>query len=430
MAGRLTVLCAVDLFNEGVDIPDVDTLLLLRPTDSGTLFLQQLGRGLRKTSNKSLCTVLDFVGQHRREFRFDRKLRALLGGSRRELERQIERDFPFLPAGCNLTLDRVAKEIVLDNLRHAVPTTWKDRCAELRALGDVGLPTYIEETGLELEDIYSNGHSWSEARRAVGLRTQQEGPAEPALLRAVGRLLHVDDAERLDAYAHIASLPSPPVGNFEPRRAAYVRMLVASLTTRRTSDSLLEGIEEVWRHPQVLAELRELLTLLHARVSHVPRSSGLPSDIPLQAHARYTRLEILAALGIGGGAVPPTWQTGVWWDEQSRTDLFAFTLDKSVGGFSPTTRYRDYAISPTRVHWESQSATATTSSTGQRYIHHEDRGSRILLFSRLRTTDRAFWCLGPARYIRHEGDRPISFEWELEVPLPTDIYITLAAAVA
>ena len=199
-AGRVNVVFTVDLFNEGVDVPNVDTLLLLRPTESPTLFLQQLGRGLRRARGKALCTVLDFVGNHRREFRFDRRLRALLGGSRRDVERQVANDFPFLPAGCHMELDPVAREIVLRSIREAIPSDWKARREELRSLGDVSLAKYLEETGLELEDVYASNHSWSELRRAVGLSTATAGPEEATLLRAVGRLLHVDDRERLDAY--------------------------------------------------------------------------------------------------------------------------------------------------------------------------------------------------------------------------------------
>ena len=70
-ARRVNVLFAADLFNEGLDLPDVDTVLFLRPTESATLFLQQLGRGLRRTPDKAVLTVLDFVGHHRKEFRFD-----------------------------------------------------------------------------------------------------------------------------------------------------------------------------------------------------------------------------------------------------------------------------------------------------------------------------------------------------------------------
>ena len=71
-ARRINIVFSVDLFNEGIDIPAVDTLLLLRPTESPTLFLQQLGRGLRRSLGKTVCTVFDFVGHHRSEFRFDR----------------------------------------------------------------------------------------------------------------------------------------------------------------------------------------------------------------------------------------------------------------------------------------------------------------------------------------------------------------------
>ena len=138
-AGALRVVFTVDLFNEGVDVPTVDTLLLLRPTESPTLFLQQLGRGLRRAHGKTVCTVLDFVGLHRKEFRFDRRFRALLGGSRKDVERQVEQGFPFLPAGCHLELDSVAQEIVLRSIREAIPSAWRERCAELRALGDVTL---------------------------------------------------------------------------------------------------------------------------------------------------------------------------------------------------------------------------------------------------------------------------------------------------
>ena len=126
-ARRVNVVFSVDLFNEGIDVPTVDTLLMLRPTDSPTLFLQQLGRGLRRSIGKTVCTVLDFVGHHRKEFRFDRRFRALLGGTRKELTSQVQAGFPFLPAGCHMELDRVAADIVLESIRTAVPSRWTER---------------------------------------------------------------------------------------------------------------------------------------------------------------------------------------------------------------------------------------------------------------------------------------------------------------
>jgi superfamily II DNA or RNA helicase/HKD family nuclease len=428
--GTLRAVFSVDLFNEGVDLPNVDTLLLLRPTDSPTLFLQQLGRGLRKAAGKSTCTVLDFVGTHRKEFRFDRRLRALLGGSRADVERQVRGYFPFLPAGCSFDLDPVARDIVLKSIREAVPSTWRERCAELRSLGDVGLAEYLDASGLDLADVYAGGHSWSEMRREAGLPTHPAGRNEAALLRAVGRLLHVDDDERLDTYSRLVSLGSPPsLEELAPREQRLFRMLVSSLTSLGASVSFIEGVEEVWSHPQVRAELLDVLDQLREPVPYLAYPLGLPG-VPLAQHSRYTRAEILAAFDVGVGAKPPTWQTGVWWVPESGTDLFAFTLDKSVGGFSPTTRYRDYAISSELIHWESQSATAADSPTGQRYINQREDGTNIVLFARLRTTDRAFWCLGPASYVSHEGDRPIAFVWRLERRLPAELFTSFAAAVA
>jgi superfamily II DNA or RNA helicase/HKD family nuclease len=429
-AGRVNVVFTVDLFNEGVDVPNVDTLLLLRPTESPTLFLQQLGRGLRRASGKAMCTVLDFVGNHRREFRFDRRLRALLGGSRRDIERQVADDFPFLPAGCHMELDAVAREIVLRSIREALPSDWKARCEELRSLGDISLATYLAETGLDLEDVYASNHSWGELRRTVGLPAEHPGPKEDALLRAVGRLLHVDDRDRLDAYrALVAQASAPAPSTLTDRERRYARMLIGSLTTLKTSDSLAAGLAELWQHPQVRHELVELLDILPERVSHLHAPLAV-EGVPLVVHARYTRAEIMAAFDIGSGVKPTTWQSGVWWDEHSQSDLFAFTLDKSAGSFSPTTRYRDYAISPELIHWESQSATSLNGPTGRRYISQAEHGTNVVLFARLSTADRAFWCLGTATYVSHQGERPIAITWRLDHRLPGDLFAEFAAAVA
>lgn len=429
-AGCVNVVFTVDLFNEGIDIPNVDTLLLLRPTESPTLFLQQLGRGLRRARGKALCTVLDFVANHRREFRFDRKFRALLGGTRGDIERQVERDFPFLPSGCHMELDPVARDIVLRSIRQAIPSDWRAKCDELKSLGDVSLATYLRESGLEPEDIYTNNRSWSALRRAAGLPAKQAGPEEDALLRAVGRLLHVDDRERLDAYrALVARDSAPDPTTLTDRERRFARMLIGSLTTLKASASLAEGLIQLWGHPQVRSELLELFDLLPERVDHLHPDVGI-ANAPLVVHARYTRTEILAAFDVGDGVKVGAWQTGVWWDENSKSDLFAFTLDKSGGHFSPTTRYRDYAISPELVHWESQSATSLDSDTGRRYIRQTEGKTNVVLFARLSTADRAFWCLGPATYVSHEGERPIAIQWRLHHRLPGDLFAEFAAAVA
>jgi superfamily II DNA or RNA helicase/HKD family nuclease len=433
---RVKVVFSVDLFNEGVDIPAVDTLLMLRPTDSPTLFVQQLGRGLRKSAGKGACTVLDFVGQHRREYRFDRRFRALLGGTRKDLEQQVEAGFPFLPAGCHIELDRVAKDIVLQNIRAAIPSRWKDKVDALVAAthgGDCTLQHYLESSGLELEDVYASNRSWSDLRSDARLPVAHAGPHEAQLRRAVGRLLHIDDMTRISAYREfLASAGAPDPAQLTERDKRLLRMLVASLVDEAVGReaSLYEGAQLLWEHPEVLAEVRELLAILARRIGHLPIHLSTHADVPLEIHARYTRIEILAAFGVGERAKIPRWMTGVYWAREAQTDLLPFTLDKTSGQFSPRTRYRDYAIDRTLIHWESQSGTRANGETGRRYQQHASMGTSVMLFGRNRADQRAFYFLGPAIYIRHESELPMAIVWRLEQPLPGDLFATFAAAVA
>jgi superfamily II DNA or RNA helicase/HKD family nuclease len=436
-AGRTRMVFSVDLFNEGVDVPDVDTILMLRPTESPTLFLQQLGRGLRKTATKGACTVLDFVGTHRKEFRFDRRYRALLGGSRSDVERAVKDEFPFLPAGCHMQLDRKSSEIVLRSLREALPSRWPAKVEELRALrrdrGEVGLGEFLEESGLDLEDVYEGNRSWSDLRAAANVPCLPEGPKERILRRAIGRMLHFDDRTRTATYQRIASHTEPPkVASLPEHDRRLLHMLVAGLTDQAVSKgtSLQQAVDLVWAHPQVLAEISELSAVLDSRIDHVHGPLSSHPDSPLQIHARYSRIEILTALGLVDGAKAFAWQSGVLDAKAADADLLAFTLDKSNGGFSPTTRYRDYAISRSLIHWESQSNTPADGPTGLRYQNHERDGRSILLFARLTSDSRAFWFLGPATYRRHVGERPMAITWELHTPLPGDLYQSFGAAVA
>jgi hypothetical protein len=125
-----------------------------------------------------------------------------------------------------------------------------------------------------------------------------------------------------------------------------------------------------------------------------------------------------------------SWQSGVFEAQEERSELFAFTLDKSSGSFSPTTRYQDYAISPRLIHWESQSSTREDGPTGRRYRNHAAEDRSIMLFARLRADDRAFWFLGTGNYRGHTGEKPMAITWELDQPLPGDLFVAFAAAVA
>ncbi len=252
------------------------------------------------------------------------------------------------------------------------------------AKGERGLyeiASFLEESGLELDDVYAGGRGWSDLCEDAGLPTAAPGPNEEQLRRACGRLLHLDDPIRIDGYRRLLAsesglnLPALP-----ERDRRLLRMLVASLVDKAVSGaaSLEDGRQLLWSHPQVRLELLALLDTLAEQVEHVTTPLDPQGDVPLAVHARYTRIEILAAFGIGEGAKVMPWQTGVLWAKEARADLLAFTLDKTSGHFSPTTRYRDYAISRDLIHWESQSVTRCNEPLGSPGRGHARRSGGVL----------------------------------------------------
>ncbi len=419
---RPRVLFTVDVFNEGVDLPAVDTVLFLRPTESATVFLQQLGRGLRRWAGKRCLTVLDFVGRPRREFRFDRKLRALTGEGRAALARQVAADFPWLPAGCSLQFDRASRELVLDNLQQALGNRKKTLVDELRALGDVDLAGFLRATDLDLTDLY-RARSFADLRRAAGCPTPPAGPQEDALARALCRLIHVDDPERLDAWLALITPDAPPAAPTTDRARRLRLMLSTALFGGHATRP--DALAPLWAHPALRDELAALLRLRRSQLDHVPPAWAHAA--PLSVHGHYTLAEIMAAFDDvrDGRLYAP--REGVVFHAASRCNLLFVTLQKDADDYSPSTLYRDYALAPDRFHWQSQSRTRPDSVKGQRHVHHLAQGVTPLLFVRLTRKDdrgetRPYAFLGPARLVSHTGDRPMNIEWQLVHPMGEAVF--------
>lgn len=430
-SGELRCIFSVEVLGEGVDLPDVDCLLLLRPTQSATVFTQQLGRGLRRAEGKSHVTVIDMIGQQRREFRFEDRLRAIVDTRRGPIREQVEHDFPFLPAGCSVDLDRQSREIVLENLKQAARRTqWNSLVAELRREpGELSLAGYLARNDRRLEDIYRRG-TWTQLQRDAGadIDGPHDGELEERSLRGLRRITHVDDPERLDAYRRILDAEAPPDPDALPvRERRLFTMLAWGIGSKDSgAGNLGDFYRALWRERAVRAEMGELFDVLDERSQTRAMPSSLPPEIPLTAHARYSRAEIVAALGSGEGVKPKVTQGGILWVEQAASDVFFIDLHKAERDYSPTTMYRDYAINRELFHWESQSRQTPRQPAVQRYIHHRERGTRVLLFVRERKTDelgtRPFSFLGPVEYVSHSGERPVAFTWRLQIPMPEPLF--------
>jgi superfamily II DNA or RNA helicase/HKD family nuclease len=430
----VNVLFTCDLYNEGVDLPFVDTLLLLRPTMSATLFLQQLGRGLRLNKGKSTCLVLDFVGQHREEFRFDRVLSALTGIPRAKVRDAVEEGFPFLPSGCTLQLDAVARETILRSLRLTVATGQR-LAQELREVvaatqGTVSLRHFLEETGRDVEDVYKRTtYGWTTIRKMAGVLPTGDADEETEdVSRRLGWLAHSDEPERLRAYRDLLAA-SRRGETIQPSPLDRVRMHM--LDFQLNHRGVLRAAEDTARYlaqrPGIVDELEELREVLEDRVSLAADVYPVP-EWPLALHRHYGRREIVAAVGyvVPGkkGSVP---QGGILGLAGQQRELLFVTLDKSGKGFSPSTRYRDFAISRELFHWETQGAASVTTS-GRRYVESPANGWSFYLFVRQSPED-AYAFLGPVVYRGHTGDRPIAVTWGVTYPMPAALfeeYATLA----
>jgi superfamily II DNA or RNA helicase len=436
-SGDLQVIFSVDLFNEGLDVPDVDTLLLLRPTSSSTVFLQQLGRGLRRSETKPVLTVLDFIGQHRREFRFEEQFRALTNLTRNRLLESVEHDFPQLPSGCQIILEPKAKDLIIENIRSRLGVNVTQLAREVATYGKPRLAEYLDESGREINEVYrGSGNSWTGLLRRSKLLTSAAPEGEEALLKRVSAFLHVDDPLRTAVYARLLDDDAPAYDELDEQSQAYARMLYFSLWPFGGFASYQESFATLRVQHAFRSEVRQVLAHVLNQVDHVPVPLlGDHAGLPLTVHASYSREEILPALGQSsiGGSMPGHFREGVKWCENIQTDALLITLEKDERDFSPQTRYKDYAMNEALFHWESQNNTSETSPTGVRYQTHKEEGSHILLFvRRYKKTDiggpQPWILLGPAEYVEHKGSKPMGIIWKLRHEIPADVWTYSAIA--
>ncbi|QOR48778.1 DUF3427 domain-containing protein [Trueperella pecoris] len=456
-SGEVKVVFTVDLFNEGLDIPDVDTIIMARPTQSATIFLQQLGRGLRRTPTKAVLTVLDFVGHQNADFRFDIKLRALTGLGRHKLRKAVEAGFPFLPAGCHIELDRVTQDEVLKNLARKVKLSASQLIRDIADHGGASpytLRSYLHDADRALADIYGaggatasiNGRKVPRSWQALASYAFDEGKTigeasvvELELLKRIRAFTHVDDLSRIRAYREILTGLAFAETESEAAKVvcglgdnrAYAPMLFYSLWPTGDSSQMTAKLWQAARSSLLRSEIEQVLDVREEISRTVARRlDGRLAGLPIRSHARYSREELLAAFGVGTQDTekPGNVREGVKYVAHLGVDILLVTLKKSEADFSPSTLYRDYAISPSCFHWESQSTTAENSPTGQRYINHASRGSGVVIFVReAKTGDigtEPYTCLGTARYLTHRGSKPMAIEWELDRAMPAQVLAT------
>ena len=434
--GEIKFIFVVDLYNEGVDIPEVNTILFLRPTESLTVFLQQLGRGLRLSENKECLTVLDFVGQAHKNYNFEEKFRALVGRSNHSVKDYIKNGFLTLPKGCYIQLEKQAKEYILRNIK-LVSNSKANLISKLRAFQvdsglDLTLENFLEYYNLSLTDFYGKLGDRSFARLSVlaGVREEFNDVDENEITKKLKNIFFINSRrfirfmiKVIKEYRDISNV------EFNEEERLMLNMMYYNFYNNAPDkegfETLRDGINKLLKNRVMIEEVWEILSYNYNHINFVDKELDLGFTCPLDLHCDYSRDTIMAAFGYFNEERKPAFREGVKYFNDKGIDIFFITLNKSDKDFSPSTLYEDYAINEKLFHWQSQSTTSVEGSTGQRYINHLSQGSKIALFvreSKVRDgITSPYTYLGTCQYRSHTGSKPISFVWELHEEIPASM---------
>ena len=427
---EINYLFVVDIFNEGVDIPNIDTVLFLRPTESLTVFLQQLGRGLRLAENKDCLTVLDFVGNARPEYDFEHKFRALVGRTHTSIIKEIEDEFPHLPLGCSIVLEKKAKEAILRNIREATEFRRRQLVQKIKSFKhhstrSLNLCNFLEFHHLEIQEIYKKG-SWKRLCAEAGVIEDFSEPNEKEITNFVSRLISCNSVSYLKFIKDLCQ-SNFRNANFSEEARLNALMLHYDVWQKSGPDcnfnDLQESLHQISKNPRMIEEILEVVELLIEKVNFVEKPIQLGFAFPLKIHSRYNRNQILVAIRRHKFKKAKPSREGASYEKSINTEALFVTLKKSDKDYSPTTMYEDYAVNKNLFHWQTQNSASPNTPKGQAYIKSE---KKMLLFVREQAKDEygftmGYVFLGEAIFQKHSGEKPMNIEWKLEEAMPSYI---------
>ena len=427
---KINYLFVVDIFNEGIDIPEIDTVLFLRPTESLTIFLQQLGRGLRLAEDKDCLTVLDFVGNSRPEYIFENKFRALIGKTATTVTKEIEDQFPHLPLGCSIILEKKAKQVILENIAAATSLNRNQLIQKIQNFQHhttlaLSLKNFVSFYNIPLQLIYKRG-GWKRLCQEAGKEPDFSATHESNIVNAIAKKWLACSSHSYYRFILDLAKKQFSVSVNECSEVEKQMLLMVHYDLWQTAggfDSLESSIRAVGQNKVMVDEIIEVLELLLDRIESKEMDIELPYQQPLKVHARYTRDQILAGIGLSTFARKSPSREGVALNSALNTEVLFINLIKSEENFSPTTMYDDYAINETLFHWQSQNSAGPDTPKGISYIQHKEEDKIILLFVREKNKDEygnsmGYVFVGEGTLKEYYGAKPMSIKWELNEPLP------------
>jgi len=430
---RINYLFVVDMFNEGVDIPEVDTILFLRPTESLTIFLQQFGRGLRKAEGKDFVTILDFVGHCNKEFNYTDRFRRLIGRTSMSVEEEIEKDFPHLPLGCHITLEPKAKEYIMENIRASIGYFRKNNVLNwVRTFHNdydkpLTLTNFLTLHQIPIEKFYKV-FTWSSLMKETG-KIDKSSRFENELKRAVYKKWLSTDS--FSYFSFIEQLSDRRmkvnVSSFNVIEKQQALMLYYDLFQEADRySSLQQMFDDLAKDDLFCTELSEVIKMLKNRCEAYEMSDNSTLlHFPLKLHGVFTKDQIFVAIGTSTLEKKSSNREGAERNKQRNLEAMYVDIikDREEGS---NTNYNDFAINEFMFNWETQNRVSPESQAGQNYINQTQT---MLLFVRQQDSfpddkgrTMGYTYLGEVKLVKWQGARPMEIIWRLKTPMPASFF--------
>lgn len=430
---KINYLFVVDMFNEGVDIPELDTILFLRPTESLTIFLQQFGRGLRKAKGKEFVTILDFVGHCNKEFNYTDRFRRLIGRSSMSVAEEVEKDFPHLPLGCHITLEPKAKEYVLENIRASIGFFRKFRVLNwVRTFKtDYDMPltltNFLTLHQIPIEKFYK-AFTWNSLMHEAGM-TDSVSRFDSELKRAVYKKWLSTDSFSYFSFIELMAdrRMRVKVSSFNIIEKQMALMLYYDLFQEaHRYPSLQSMFDDLSKDTLFCDELSEIIKLLKNRCeAYEMPDNSLLLNFPLKLHGVYTKDQIFVAIGTSTLEKKSSNREGVERNKQRNIEAMYVDIikDREEGS---NTNYNDFAVNDSLFNWETQNKVSPESKAGKNYINQTQT---MLLFVRQQDSfpedkgrTMGYTYLGKVTLVQWQGARPMEILWHLKTPMPASFF--------
>lgn len=462
----LDYIISVDIFSEGVDVPEINQVIMLRPTESPIVFIQQLGRGLRKAEEKEYVVVLDFIGNYRNNFMIPIALSGDLSYNKDNIRRYVTEGGRVIPGASTIHFDEVSRKRIFQAIDNANfsdiklirenYTNLKNKLGHIPALGD--FDKYGEMDVLRIFDNNSLGSYYKflvkyEKEYTIRLSEAEEKVIEFVSKKlASGKRIHeLEMLKRLLKYQHgiMAQLKKSLHENYNcsmdddcaenvvnmmtnefPTSAAKKTYSQCVFLEKEGSDySMSQSFGEMLQNEDFYNILEELIDFGISRYKE--NFSMRYQDTDLVLYQKYTYEDACRLLNWERNEVPLN-IGGYKYDKKTKTFPVFINYDKQ-NDISDTTKYEDHFTSHNRLIAISKSGRSIESEDVQNFLNAKERGIDVQLFVRKNKDDKIskeFYYLGRMyatgevkEFIMPNTDKSaVEIEWALDTPVREDIY--------